>query len=219
MNRQLAIIGKDNLSNSLLASYIESRTGYLCQIIEHLQHPEFSRLQSLPHCLLLIDASQFDDQQLHAFLKQNAPVLNHDMQVALFNIAPQHDSDELAQKNCIKGIFTEDISHEQFIRGIESIFEGELWLSRKLLSRLVKNIRHHKQSNQPDFGLTRRETEIIKLIAIGSRNRDIADILCLSTHTVKTHIYHIYKKIKVDNRMQAAKWANQYWNIGNGNYE
>ena len=113
----------------------------------------------------------------------------------------------------VKGIFTDDVSHEQFILGIKSIFNGELWLSRKLLSSIVIKNRKTPQRQTEDYGLTQRETEIIKLVAVGSRNNDIADILCLSPHTVKTHIYHIYKKLNIENRMQAVNWANQHWNI------
>ena len=55
--------------------------------------------------------------------------------------------------------------------------------------------------------LTAREIEILNLIATGAKNTDIASNLCLSVHTIKTHIYHIYKKIDVSNRMQAVNWA------------
>ncbi len=58
-------------------------------------------------------------------------------------------------------------------------------------------------------GLTRREKEILDLIANGYSNQQIADELFISPHTVKTHLHNIFKKINVKRRLQAALWAAQ----------
>jgi LuxR family transcriptional regulator of csgAB operon len=49
--------------------------------------------------------------------------------------------------------------------------------------------------------------EILNLLSTGAKNTDIAEQLSLSVHTIKTHIYHIYKKLDVSNRTQAVNWA------------
>jgi ATP/maltotriose-dependent transcriptional regulator MalT len=58
--------------------------------------------------------------------------------------------------------------------------------------------------------LTLREKEVLTLVASGYSNKTIADDLGVSSHTAKTHIYNIYKKINVNNRFQAALWAFNY---------
>ena len=55
--------------------------------------------------------------------------------------------------------------------------------------------------------LTKRQAEILALVAVGHSNEEIAQKLYISAHTVKTHLYTIFKKINVPNRMQASLWA------------
>ncbi|MFH1156226.1 MAG: LuxR C-terminal-related transcriptional regulator [Pseudomonadota bacterium] len=55
--------------------------------------------------------------------------------------------------------------------------------------------------------LTQREKEILDRIAGGASNRQIADTLFISPHTVKTHLHNIFRKINVSGRLQAALWA------------
>jgi len=55
--------------------------------------------------------------------------------------------------------------------------------------------------------LSRRETEILQLVITGISNKDIAEKLFISIHTVKTHLYNIYKTLKIRNRVEAVSWA------------
>ena len=55
--------------------------------------------------------------------------------------------------------------------------------------------------------LTPREQEVLKLVARGFSNREIADILSISPDTVKTHVRNIFSKLSVTDRIQAAVWA------------
>ncbi len=209
MAKEVVVIGKENLQNSLLASYIETHTTYPTTVTEPESFISVNPDEIQDGTLLLIDCNSWTEERIISFL-ENLPDKAESTHIALFNVSESCDTENFAQHTAIKGLFPENIAHEQFISGIKSIFDGELWLSRKLLSKLLINTRKNTPARIEDFGLTRRETEIIKLIAEGSRNNDIANSLCLSEHTVKTHIYHIYKKINVDNRMQAANWANRH---------
>lgn len=59
--------------------------------------------------------------------------------------------------------------------------------------------------------LTNQEQKVLKLLVEGLSNREIAEKLCLSIHTIKTHIEHIYKKLGVSNRVQVAAIAYISW--------
>ena len=64
-----------------------------------------------------------------------------------------------------------------------------------------------KQESARGEMLTKREEEILLMVACGHDSRGISDKLSISSHTVKTHIYNIYGKINVNNRLQAVLWA------------
>jgi LuxR family transcriptional regulator of csgAB operon len=85
---------------------------------------------------------------------------------------------------------------------------GELWFSRKVASKLLCNARKNWGAQMPPTeGLTQRETEILDQLSRGYSNQHIADSLCISLHTVKTHLHNIYRKIGVGNRLLASLWA------------
>ncbi|MGO2416076.1 MAG: response regulator transcription factor, partial [Cobetia crustatorum] len=65
----------------------------------------------------------------------------------------------------------------------------------------------------PVMGLTQRELEILSLISSQQSNSDIAQRLMLSQHTVKSHLYNIFRKIRVHNRHQAIEWAHEHLNF------
>ena len=57
---------------------------------------------------------------------------------------------------------------------------------------------------------TKREKQILRLTATGVTNTEIGEVLSVSTHTVKTHVYNLFKKIGVNNRIQAVNWAKEH---------
>ncbi len=91
--------------------------------------------------------------------------------------------------------------------------EGELWISRPLSAMLIDFYRRQQVNTyRPVCGLTRRELEIVTLLVSGASNTEIAEKLFVSEHTVKSHLYNLFRKINVHNRIQATNWARQ--NLG-----
>ena len=108
----------------------------------------------------------------------------------------------------VKGVFYDQDPIERFAKGVSAVFNGELWVSREILTKYVMRNREEESiSRQEEALLTTREVEILTMISAGAKNEEIAEKLHISPHTVKTHIYNIFKKINVPNRLQAALWA------------
>lgn len=96
------------------------------------------------------------------------------------------------------------------IRDARTFSEKERTLFSLLLPHfkaLLINLQTSKSESIPIEGLTRREQEILFWIAEGKTNVEAADILHISPHTVRTHLEHIYRKLGVENRNGAARWA------------
>ena len=128
--------------------------------------------------------------------------------VALFNVRPGLGIEGSCVNQGVRGIFYENDKMSHFLKGIQAIQNGELWFSREVMSKFILDDRDGETASMKARKiLTQREIEILSLVAVGCKNDEIADKLCLSPHTIKTHLYNLYKKINVTNRLQATLWA------------
>jgi DNA-binding CsgD family transcriptional regulator len=73
-----------------------------------------------------------------------------------------------------------------------------------------RNKKNDHSLEDKGHSLTTREMTVLQMVAAGYSNSKIADELSISPHTVKTHIYNAYKKIKAPGRLQAALWIIKY---------
>lgn len=203
--KKLVVIGSNQLQNSLLATLIEHETGAGCETDTSIVGCMVTE-RDADSALVLLDCGLNDEARIRReleYLGERSPKTP----VALFNMRPGSQLEWFACVRGVIGIFYEDTPHEQLIKGLRQIFRGELWFSRKVMSRYLLKDRQYLSTPDDPIDLTKREKEIVRLIGTGAKNTDIAESLCLSTHTVKTHIYHIFKKVNVKNRLQAANWA------------
>ncbi|MDJ0785105.1 MAG: LuxR C-terminal-related transcriptional regulator [Desulfosarcinaceae bacterium] len=100
------------------------------------------------------------------------------------------------------------MSLEQLVKGVQAILAGELWFTRKLTKHMLLTNSHNRKAAEKILAsLTNRERELLLATTSGLRNSDVAAELGISLYTVKSHLYRIYKKIKVPNRLQATLWV------------
>jgi two-component system NarL family response regulator len=110
-----------------------------------------------------------------------------------------------------KGYISDDSAVSDIPKAIRAVHRGELWVGRKLMSRyfdhegLADSNKGNPRSTQET--LTPREQEVLKLLATGSTNKEIAQDLFISEKTVKCHVNNIFKKLNVTRRLQAVLYA------------
>jgi DNA-binding NarL/FixJ family response regulator len=106
----------------------------------------------------------------------------------------------------VRGFSPRDFSSELLEKALKRVKKGEVWVSRRVTDLSLKEIMDYNSIYQPKretTGLTCREVEILKTMASGLKNREIADRLFISEKTVKTHINRIFKKLGVNTRTKA----------------
>ncbi|GIN73335.1 DNA-binding response regulator [Bacillus sp. J14TS2] len=101
-----------------------------------------------------------------------------------------------------------DIEPEQLIKTVKRAVNGETVMDSQIATRVVQEIRDTKQSSSNPFSeLSERELEVLKLIANGLTNAEIAEQLFISEKTVKGHVSNILSKLHMLDRTKAAVFA------------
>ena len=209
-NSQIIILGPFNLQNELLAYVLEKEMGARCCVVEEMDGLPEQMDSQADKRLLLIDCSgrviKKTLEGLH--LHQNGWLGDLPITISLFSLQQGRSIEQNALQYGVRGFFYQRENLQLILKGVKTLFSGEIWLSREILAECAAtNTRKIVPSIENEAGLTSRELEILALISIGANNDDIAEKLFISPHTVKTHLYHIFKKINVPSRLQAALWA------------
>ncbi|WP_079507802.1 response regulator [Mesobacillus jeotgali] len=106
------------------------------------------------------------------------------------------------------GYQLKDIQPDELVKSIIRIVEGENHLHPKATSLVLKHLSgNNRYDKRPLDELTKREVEVLKEIASGKSNKEIAASLFITEKTVKTHVSNVLAKLEVADRTQAALYA------------
>jgi DNA-binding NarL/FixJ family response regulator len=106
----------------------------------------------------------------------------------------------------VAGCLLKKTEPHQMVRAIHSVFEGEVLLEKNGVSKMLEETKRGEQAGQILL-LKDREVDVLKEVAKGASNRDVAQTLGISIRTVQTHLANIFAKLGVDTRTEAVLYA------------
>src|SRR6266487_621820 len=153
--------------------------------------------------VVLMDAQLPNGQSLEALrqIKQ----LNLDTHVLLFSTLDREEYLYETLRAGADGYVLKDIAPDELAQAVRTVARGEVLIQPQLAGKLLS--RFGKRGNAPYESLTARELEVLRLLARGMRNKEIAARLFVSERTVNFHLANIYQKLNVSGRTEALSRA------------
>ena len=207
----LYVWGHNRLLNNLLAEQIRRISGTEVHAIHQKIMTPVEFLRQGDQHLFFCDCWHEDVIRVCHLFSASRKKSGRELRLVLLNVTDESLLVDIISKVNIDGVFRVEDSLDTIFKGIRGILGGELWLSHSLMSRSLQTVRQTGSlADDPANLLTNREREILRNIAAGYTNQEIADRLFISTNTVKTHVSNIYAKIDAPNRVQAILWASKH---------
>ncbi|MEH6616336.1 MAG: two-component system response regulator NarL [Porticoccus sp.] len=131
-----------------------------------------------------------------------------DSRVVIFSGSDDEDDVIQALRAGADGFLSKDLGFDDLIVNIRRACEGKMVFSDDLLHIIATAFRKEKLNKKSDVShLTSREKQTLKCIANGMSNKKIAQELDIALPTVKVHVKHVYKKLGLTSRVEAAVWV------------
>ena len=127
--------------------------------------------------------------------------------IVVFSFSDRPQAVRRAMRAGAQGFISKAVPRQQIIEGITAAAKGD----RVVLTQRSQHAQIDEALRWPgrDIGLTERESELLSLLSTGMTNRELGSHLYVSENTIKTQLRHLYAKLDVRNRAQAASFAEQ----------
>ncbi|HUK40570.1 MAG TPA: response regulator transcription factor [Candidatus Acidoferrales bacterium] len=110
----------------------------------------------------------------------------------------------------VRGLVLKELASKLIVQCLRRVYAGELWLEKQSVSHALEKLLQGEAGKiEAAQVLTPREIEVVKHVAIGLHNMEVAKRLFISEGTVKMHLHNIYEKLHVDSRIKLSRYAQQ----------
>ncbi|OGU09817.1 MAG: hypothetical protein A2W29_05520 [Gemmatimonadetes bacterium RBG_16_66_8] len=129
-------------------------------------------------------------------------------QVVLLAAALEEDEVLEALRLGVRGMVLKELAPKMVVQCVRKVHAGEQWLEKQAVGRALDTLlRREAGEREAATILTPREIEMVGMVARGLRNKEMSDRLAISEGTVKIHLHNIYRKLKVENRVELILYA------------
>jgi DNA-binding NarL/FixJ family response regulator len=132
-----------------------------------------------------------------------------EMKILILTVSENEEDLHKAVKAGARGYLLKGMSIDELTAAVNSVASGAAVFTPRMAEKLLADFREDTAKKDDDVSLTERELDILKLVADGASNKEIAVKLELSEPTVKAHLRNILGKLHLKNRSQAAVYATQ----------
>jgi DNA-binding NarL/FixJ family response regulator len=144
------------------------------------------------------------DLQMDRWLLNDIESLSRVVRIAVLTASERPSDAVTAIRLGAAAVVQKRFVFETLIEAIQAVANGLVWMPPSLQAEITAQWR-----SSPDASLTARETEIVRLVALGKTNAEVAEQLEITDGTVKTHLNNIFKKLGVRNRIELAIHASR----------
>ena len=198
---EIAIVEDDTEIRESLALLINASDGFNC---EHVYLDAESAISDLPYHIIDVVLMDIELPLLSGIdaVRNLSPIMS---KTDFIMLTVKQDDDSVFDSLCAgaSGYLMKDIAPNDLLKKITEVTQGGAPMSSKIARQVVKSF-NKVSAPSP---LSGRETEILALLCKGMNSRSIASTLFLSSHTIKTHVKNIYRKLHVHTRAEAVSKA------------
>jgi len=124
-------------------------------------------------------------------------------QFMMFTVYEDDEKVFEALKAGASGYMLKKHGSQKIIEALKELYDGGSPMSADIARKVVSAFHANEKHSEPNYHLTRRENDILQLLAKGMLYKEIAQQISISNNTVKQHIHNIYEKLHVQNRTEA----------------
>jgi DNA-binding NarL/FixJ family response regulator len=203
---RIMIAEHDAIAMQSLVSILAKQDGFDIVSTVSTRETAIKQLSNNPE-ILILNPDVLKDHTLSRFIRSVRAKSPSTRVIYLLKNSPADEGIISDIKTGIRGFIKIADPPAIMVKAIHAVFDGEIWAERRILEKAISKpmlLPETLQSHVPGLPpLTNREMEMLTLVLQGASNKEIADKSSISERTVKTHLYRVYRKLKVKSRTKA----------------